>query len=123
MRCPTSASPIARRNKIDEAEKYFMKAIELKPDQAEFHFNLGGGLPPAAEGQGGDRRVREGDQARRAAGAGALRSRRAATSNEKRNDDAIREWNLYLDLIATQNPKEAEIVRKHITELGGKPSL
>ena len=27
----------------------------------------------------------------------------------------------YLELIAAKNPKEAEIVRKHITDLGGKP--
>jgi len=39
----------------------------------------------------------------------------------KRNDEAIGHWNSYLDLKAAQDPKEAEIVRKHIKELGGKP--
>ena len=40
----------------------------------------------------------------------------------KQGHEAIIEWNRYLELIAAQNPKEAEIVRQHIKELGGTPS-
>jgi len=43
-------------------------------------------------------------------------------AQDKRNEDAIKEWNLYLDLVASQNPGEAEIARKRVKDLGGKPS-
>jgi predicted Zn-dependent protease len=42
-------------------------------------------------------------------------------AQQKRNDEAIAEWNQYLDLKGQQDPKEADIVRKHIKELGGTP--
>ena len=78
-------------NKMAEAEKYFTKAIELKPDQADFHFNLATVYRRQQKTQGGDRRVPEGDRARQSAGTGALRSRRAARAAQaqRRGDPAL----------------------------------
>ena len=54
-RCRTSASPTGRPTRWTEAEKYFLKAIELKPDQADFHFNLATVYRRQQKTQGGDR--------------------------------------------------------------------
>ncbi len=86
-------------NKIAEAEKYFMKAIELKPDQADFHFNLATVY----------RRQQKTQEAigeyQKAIG---LDDRLAVAHYDlgvllaqlKRNDEAIEHWNTYLDLKA-----------------------
>ena len=65
----------------------------------------GDGLPAAAEDQRGDRRVREGDQLDPQL-APAHYDLGVMYKNDKRNDDAIREWNLYLDLIAMQQTRK-----------------
>ena len=44
-------------------------------------------------------------------------------AQQKRNDEAIARVEPYLDLKGQQDPKEADIVRKHIKELGGTPRL
>jgi Flp pilus assembly protein TadD len=108
-------------NKLGEAEATFKKAIELKPNEATFHFNLG---VIYRRQQKVKEAIAEYEQAVK------LDDRLDVAHydlgimyrNEKRSEDAIREMNRYLDLIAAKNPKEAEIVRKHIKEMGGKPS-
>ena len=44
-----------------------------------------------------------------------------ARGDGERNEDAVREWNLYLDLVASKNPGEADIARKRVRDLGGTP--
>ena len=108
-------------NKIDEAQKYFQKSLELKPDSADSHFNLGVVYRRKKMTQEAIWRVPEGDPAstagspmRTTTSASCWRSRSATTRRS-------REWNAYLDLKGQQNPKDADIVRKHIKELGGTP--
>jgi tetratricopeptide (TPR) repeat protein len=108
-------------NKLDLAEKEFLKAIELKPDQGEYHFNLGTVYrrqqkvkEAIAEYQTAIRLAPELAEAHYDLG--------VLYGQEKKNLEAVAEWNRYLQLTAGQNPKEADIVRQHIKELGGTPS-
>jgi tetratricopeptide (TPR) repeat protein len=103
-----------------DAEKYFLKAIELQPNTADFHFNLATVYRRQQKTQEAIGAYQKAIQ---------LDSRLAPAHYDlgvlyaqlKRNDEAIDQWNMYLDLKAQQDPKEADIVRKHIKELGGKP--
>ena len=104
---------------LDKAERAFVRAIEMKP-QAEFYFNLAtvyrrqGKVKEAIEKYN---KAIELDQSF----AEAFYDLGMMLAQEKRSDEAVAAWNRYLELIAAKNPKEAEIVRKHITDLGGKP--
>jgi len=103
-----------------EAEKYFLKAIELQPLQADFHYNLATVYRRQQKTQEAITQYEK---------AIALDNRLAPAHYDlgvllaqvKRNDEAIQHWNTYLDLKAAQDPKEAEIVRRHIKDLGGTP--
>src|SRR3954468_3928976 len=105
---------------MEEAERYFKKALELKPDRAETHFNLG---VVYRRQQKVKEAIAELEQAVKLDPqlAAAHHDLGVLYKNEKRSDDAIREWNLYLDLMALKDPKEAAIIRDHVKELGGKP--
>jgi len=106
---------------MPDAEKSFLKAIELDPKRAEFHFNL---AAVYRRQQKVKESIAEYEKAI------ALDPNLAPAhydlgvmyKNEKRTEDAVREWNRYLELIASKDPKEAEGTRKHILELGGKPA-
>jgi Flp pilus assembly protein TadD len=108
-------------NRMAEAEKYFKKALELKNDWAELHYNLATVY----------RRQNKAQEAIASYEKAVSLSPTLAEAHhdlgilyaqEKRNEDAIKHWNHYLELVAAKSPGEAEIARKRVQELGGKPS-
>ena len=108
-------------NKIAEAEKYFLKALELKPDQADFHFNLGVVYRRQQKAQ---EAIAEYEKAIK------LDDRMAVAhydlgvmlAQQKRNDEAIKRVEPLPRLEGgSRIPKRPTIVRKHIKELGGTP--
>ena len=106
-------------NRMPQAETYFKRALELK-DQAEFHYNLATVYrreSKVAEAVAEYEKATE----QQPTLAEAHHDLGILFAQQKRNEDAVREWNLYLDLVGTKNPAEADIARKRVKDLGGKP--
>ena len=108
-------------NKVDEAREVFLEGDRAQARrQADTHFNL---ATVYRRKQKTQEAIAEYEKAIQ------LDSRLAPAHYDlgvllaqlKRNDEAIKEWNTYIDLKGQQDPKEVDVVRKHVKELGGTP--